>query len=172
MKKNTIITLVLFLFFSIGSSTIVFANVGFSEIWTVKGDKQTTKYDNFGWDETPWLYVKLSDAPGLFWNSSVTSDWLFDNALQGESDNDKNLRSYWLDLSTWDTARQPGEWTIEAAFTYSKTGYDTLTGSGFTTFNVNGPVVQAIPEPLSFALLITGGLIAFAATKLLKKKAV
>ncbi len=169
MKKKMIRMLALTAIFSLVSFNAVFAYT-FDEIWTVKNKNETAKTDTFTLtDPAPWLYVKLPTPPTtLFWKSSVSSDWLFGDSLQGESDSGlvSGKRSFWLQLSNWDSVKQLGTWTADANFTYYASNGTTIlkNGSGSTAFNVT-----AAPEPISSALFLIGGT-ALAAWQIRRKK--
>lgn len=145
MNKKLILSVYTFLTVLFLSSQ---AQAGFFEkFYTVSSSGSTIEKSDFRYDnETPFLYVKLSD-PGLSfkaaWWNDPSSDSYFTS--EGPSANQET----WLSLSNWDSVKEHGLWTINGSFLSAGAPLDSGTAS--YQFTVS-------PEPVSSALFIIGGL--------------
>ena len=117
--------------------------------YTVGSDGSTTLQSTFGWDETPYLYMKLPNAgfnfSSSFWHppsdpTPLTSDYF---ASEGPSSTGER----WLSLASWGSVKEAGDWTIDSNVFYWKDG---VTATDSTSFTVT-------PEPLAMTLFLLGG---------------
>ena len=111
--------------------------------YTTDSNGSTTAKSTFSLNETPWLYVKVSDAV-----KNITSTWWndpngnsYDASLPGSTATTK-----WLTLSDWNTVKTPGNWDINGSVFYRNGVCETAA----TKFTVT-------PEPISTALFLLGG---------------
>jgi hypothetical protein len=122
-----------------------------------------TQKDTFGWDEKPYLHMKLYDTtePIAGWTYGVTA-WVWNNLPSGEhlqavqtfSSVENDIWVTFTD-SYWNNIKQPGDWDI-LALAVNDTNSPWFPPErtlflGATTFHVN-------PEPVSTILFLTGGL--------------
>ena len=136
-----VISLMLALFAMAAFTANVFAD--FDEIYMVGSSGSTDSKTTFGWDKTPWLYLKL---PSAGWN--VTGSWWQDPLMTYyfEGSNPSTASERWLSLSDWATVRKIGDWNVNAIYFYANGASDT----GSTDFAV-------VPEPVSTILFLSGG---------------
>lgn len=147
--KKLILGLTIFLLF-----TTILANtasakksvVHFDAIYTTDAYRSTTPKTIFGWDETPWLYLRLPETSFNFtraWWESPTGD----RYLTGSIGYDQDI---WLTLGNhWYEVRELGDWDITARFIQKELCSRPICGRGSTSFTVT-------PEPISSILFIVG----------------
>ena len=111
--------------------------------YTVGSSGSTVAKGTFGFDETPFLYMKLPNDgfnfASSFWHAPSASTYF---ASQGPSSTDAR----WLSLASWGSVKEAGDWTIDSNVFYS-TG---LTATDSASFTVT-------PEPLAMVLFLVGG---------------
>lgn len=112
----------------------------------------------FGFDETPYLYMKLPDGgkvfTGSFWRDPDASIFYIstkNTGLDDERISDSGLglvsgRKRWITLADWDAVKKVGVWEVNSNYFY-KNGD---TGFGSASFTVQ-------PEPLAMTLFLIGG---------------
>ncbi len=127
------------------------AFAAFEEIYMVGGLGDTNPQTNFGWDDTPWLYLKLPDpAPatvGSWWyNPSFFPYQGFEVVCPQTTATDR-----WLAISNWEDVKAMGDWTVYGMHWYEAGTYTPSFDSKSTTFTVT-------PEPLGCSLFALGGL--------------
>ncbi len=178
MKKIVAVSLaILALHSSQAFAAVNWTNDATHAAFTVDGNGSTTAKTNFGWDETPWLYVLLpgysTDSPSLKANTTLLQDkWNFGDrtAVDGNANTSEaygatqtvsgDKLDFWVSPTNWTTIRQAGSWEIYDIFYQFKNGANlrqegAFTGnSGIVNFTVNGPTVT--PEPVSMALFGIG----------------
>jgi len=151
MKKTTLMIIAV-LFVMLAFTTPASADItDFLAIFTTDSYGSTTPKTSFGWNETPWLYVKLTSAA-----LNVTSSWWLNPSLNPlASVIESGARDeFWLTPvdqygnSIWDSIKALGTWTINAEAHFATIPMDKNTGS--TIFTVT-------PEPVSSALFLIGG---------------
>ncbi|HNQ50160.1 MAG TPA: PEP-CTERM sorting domain-containing protein [Candidatus Omnitrophota bacterium] len=141
----------------------------YARMWmtNAKGFEPAVSQTTFAFDEQPWLYIRFfgDAAPGDKIGGSLTSTmWTWDG---GESADKSFLKFYmgnkndiWIGFSEgyWKKNMQlAGDWTISAlSLLNDKTGI----GCGGNLEAFGGTVnfkVNAVPEPVSALLFLTGG---------------
>ena len=143
MKKTFLISL-LILFAS--SLLFVFpAYAGFNQYKIVGAMNDTNQKSDFGWDETPYLYVKFLDNGGGF--PDVGSFWRSPEATYSYL-SQHHVSETWLTLPDWNVIKKIGRWEVNSNYFYDETG---SSGAAFTSFNVS-------PEPMAVTLFLIGGL--------------
>ncbi|MBI4849909.1 MAG: PEP-CTERM sorting domain-containing protein [Nitrospirae bacterium] len=154
MKNRSFKVLIVAILFS----TILLANnifaspITFDAMYTVNSEGSTILKDTFNLTETPWVYLELPQT-----GQNITFAWwtgpdteCINNPLcfvTTGSNNDADGK-IWLSLPNWDSVKKTGTWTIEANSSLPPC----CLVEGTTSFTV----VQAVPEPSSFLLLLTG----------------
>lgn len=152
MCKKIIVTAGIACLSILVSLNSAFAISGFEEIFTTDSFESHTPKVNFGWNETPWLYLNLPsadfNASASFWNDPEGESFL----VSAFSNDDE----YWLSLDNgwdssgapvnWSEVRRMGQWNVYASFLYATGG----SGTGATNFTVT-------PEPISSILFLIGG---------------
>ena len=135
------------------AGTTAFAD-NYNQIFMTDANGSTTPKTNFGWNETPWLYVKLSEIA-----ESITSAWWTDpNGNKYKIFDAFSTDDIWLSPLNWSTIKKLGEWTITAV-SHLDSG---TVNQGRLSFTVT-------PEPVSSLLFILGGG-ALAGTKLMRSR--
>ena len=124
------------------------------------GNNSTEEKNDFGWDETPWLYTSLpgNDMHGItaLWKSADNNYYLtsFLGYAEEEWFSFDNGQAQGLSAG-WDSIKEPGEWHVNVAFMqFTESGPSTM--SGATTFTIE-PSVPVVPEPISSILFLVGG---------------
>ncbi len=150
-----VVSLALALF--ILAAVAVDAFAAFEELHMVGSEGSVVSKETFGWDETPWLYLKLPYA-----GFNVTGSWWQDplNKCSFEGSDPSISPVQWLSLSSWDTVKKLGNWSVNAIYFYGGGNFES--GAGSTGFAVT-------PEPVSTILFLTGGMI-LAVRKLRRKR--
>lgn len=124
------------------------------DTYTVDSSGSTVADNTFGFDETPFLYMKLtltdSGLTQSFWNAPGGASYFEMNGPNSDIER-------WQSLTDWNTRREPGEWTINSNVFYA----DGATGTSVANFTVT-------PEPLAMTLFFVGG--APIAASLIRKK--
>ena len=135
-------------------------------VYPVDSNGSTTERHTFGFDETPFIYIRLP-RPGVnitaaFWQDPATNIFL-------TSDGISSATEYWHSLDngvdsgnnpvTWHDVRKQGTWNVGAGYLYAS---DFSVDSKATSFTVT-------PEPASAALFIFGGLTLAAAARRKKR---
>lgn len=121
----------------------VFAD--FEEIKMFAEDKTTEKYI-FDFDETPWLYIKLTEESDNFIKTLWRAPSLEvhpEDTLPDETD------EWWISLTDWETEKEVGLWRISALL-YLVGTPDASDVDYSTSFTVT-------PEPMGCALFALGG---------------
>lgn len=138
MLNRMLLVIVFAVLVSIGN-----ANAGIESFYTTDAEGSATAKSNFGWNEKPWLYVKLSENA-----KHLTSTWW--NAPNGGSFDasigNSSATTHWLSLSNWASVKTIGTWTA-----YGNAFYNTgVISNASTNFSVT-------PEPISSGLFLLGG---------------
>lgn len=141
--------------------TCVFAEVDTFYMYMTQNTATTAqKTDAYGYNDLPHLFVHipnlniLTDKTNTFWFLSDFSsfDELFEIA---QEDTTGGVRNLWLTPANWFSGniRQAGDWGVQAKFFSAyPSGAPKLEGAGCTRFTIN-----AVPEPISSALFLLGG---------------
>ena len=150
MQSRKFTGTVVFLFFTIILTNSAFATyfATFDEMYMTGGNGSYESKTEFGWTETPWLYLKLPETglnlTGAVWESPDQDYYLTGDIGYGDE--------IWLSLgSYWDEIKTAGEWEIKAGFV--RPFSSPQAGFGSTSFSVALPHA---PEPVSSILFITG----------------
>jgi len=144
--SSTLVVAVLFVLLATSN-----ASAAFSEFKMVGSSGSTVEQTVFGWDETPYLYVKLPRV-GVY--ADIETDWFSPEASSYEADKAVVLpgilgsKSQWISLSNWNDVKQVGTWNVSGAYEYL---LPCSTGEGVASFVVT-------PEPVSLLLYGLGGL--------------
>ena len=138
MNKALLAGVVVFgIFLSINSA---FAAI--DSFYTTDSNGSSTPKSTFNLNETPWLYVKLSDTlrhiTSTWWNDPNGNS--YDASLPGS-----NATPQWLTLSDWNTVKTPGKWNVNGSLFY-KNGVCETAETNFTV----------TPEPISTTLFLLG----------------
>ncbi len=163
MKSKGITGLAIFLFFTIiltNSASASFFDY-FEEMYMTSGNGTTDRRTEFGWTDTPWLYLKLPNSGfnliNTLWKSPDKDNYVIrSKGYENE---------IWLSPGNyWDKIKEEGTWKIKAHFTspFSSphSGHET---AGFTVASA------IVPEPVSSILFIAGGAV-LACRRYLKKR--
>lgn len=143
---------VLFVFVLMGGA---YAQSNFDNLFMTDGFSSVTQKTSFGWDETPWLYMRLPH-PGMYLTEFVLtkhSGEEFFNSLTPRTDPRTDILNpeEWFQLNSWNDIKDEGEWHISARFFYPPSELQPPDeGFGTTSFTVT-------PEPISTFLFLTGG---------------
>jgi hypothetical protein len=128
------------------------------------GNVVTSSQANFGWNEQPWVYIQFYGNQGSnnIGGSLNGATWTWDGTPTDKSFfkfYSTNKNELWIGFSEsyWQNSmRQAGDWTVSAlSLLNDKTsgGCGNLKSFGDTVnFKVN-----AVPEPVSALLFLTGG---------------
>ncbi len=168
--KNKTIFLTLFvvvtaLFFSINA----FASPDYA-FYPVSGIGSTSPVYEFNSDQTPFIYANLTNALPpegfLIFKTNIDTNWKLGAALQDTVNvNGLQQAEFWFTSPNWSSIVQPGEWTVSGDATITDLfTKNTITRSPTTSFTVN-----AVPEPISSILFISGGSI-LAAKRLFRRR--
>jgi hypothetical protein len=117
-----------------------------------------TTRSSFSLEETPFLYVKLSEAL----TGSIKSFWAgLDDKIHTRSKSIKTTsgQEFWLSLVYWETDKQEGPWTVKGQLWSGTTLVDQLE-TGFVI----------TPEPGALMLYLIGGIPV--AVRILRRKVV
>ena len=119
------------------------AYAAIDSFYTTGNTGDSVQKSTFAWDETPWLYIKLSNSIKHF-----TSTWWNDPSGNSYDANlpTSNASTQWLSLPDWNSVKTTGKWEINGNAFYPKGASDSAT----TNFTVT-------PEPISSALFLLGG---------------
>ena len=154
MVKKTVVVLSAVLFTLIFSGNVFAA---FDNIYTTGTYGGTDIKTTFGWDEKPWLYLKLPTSADS--TNIIGSAWTSPSGVISSVGDTLSGRTIWLGFDTWNSIRTAGLWNVTANYSGYLGG---PSGSGTTTFTVT-------PEPVSMILFLFGGAALAAAYR--KKKA-
>lgn len=142
-RKLVLILAVLFMAFA-GNACANGTSGGFDEIYMTDHYGGTDERSTFGWDDKPWLYLKLP-AAGVAETNSTWTDPLGADSLTDE--NVSGLIEVWLGFDNWNEIRRAGLWHVNATYDFLYTSDPS--GSGACTFTVT-------PEPVSSVLFLLG----------------
>jgi hypothetical protein len=113
------------------------------DTYTVGSSGSTAAKDTFGFDETPFLYMKLPEDDfnfaSSFWHAPSSSTHF-------ASDGPSTTGERWISLTDWNNVKEVGDWTIDSNVFYSNGAAATSVASFTVT-----------PEPLAMALFFVGG---------------
>ncbi len=144
-KKSIIGLIIIFLFMAVLVTNNAFATTpipSFDEIYMTSQNGTTDIRTTYDLNETPWLYLKLTESSlnftGSWWNDP-------DNDVHFVSHGPTTDQKIWLSLD-WGNVKKVGQWDVNAFYSAANGTY----GSGDTHFTVT-------PEPISSLLFITGG---------------
>lgn len=118
----------------------------FDEFRMVDAAGSYTDKSSFGWNETPYLYIKRN-APvnlAIFWLSPENVSFFRPAQLNAD-----NSYEAWITLVNWEASKKAGEWKVKGF------GVRNPQDCATTSFMVTPTVT---PEPLSLALFGIGGL--------------
>ena len=130
------------------------AEFSFDEIKIVNSYGSIIGQDEFGFNETHWLYMKMS-KPGQV---TTESSWNLDVVVWNTTTTGPN-EERWITLSDWNS-NKVGAWDVTSTYLYPNGN----TGSDTTSFTVS-------PEPISMILFLFGGMSLAASLYRKKKKA-
>lgn len=160
MNKKLLLVLAFILSFGILSAgQNAFADFTQYTIVGAIGDKETNEKLVFGFNETPYLYMKLPDTgnvfTGSFWRDPDASISYVSTKNTGPeashiSASGSGLISgldRWITLSNWDTVKKVGEWEVNSNY------FHTNGSTGFSTASFT-----VTPEPIAMVLFVIGGL--------------
>lgn len=151
-----------FLLAAFACATNAFAvGLSFEELYPVADKFSTDEQTTFGWDEKPWIYVKLPDIgykfdiTGSFWRDpsedGSSSLHLANLIKRDNSDNEiwfSFKDNYWFGTKKSEGIREAGEWDINVcSLIFSKCFPQLL--SATTSLTV-------VPEPISSGLFLLG----------------
>jgi len=144
-----------------------FANVNYSQMFTVGSSGSTKPKASFSPNEKPTLYLKLPDTTYDFSFTETDWDWLGD---EGNSHSPAPVSQagsdIWVSFSDeqWTQFNREGEWHIDSISTLFDNGNFTSMVTGSTTYTVT-------PEPVSTVLFLSGfGAFALAGSKRRKRR--
>jgi hypothetical protein len=103
---------------------------------------ETTEKTVFGFDETPYLYLKLP-AEG---QASSVSFWQDPRGAPFYTAANGTDIERWISIADWNSVKKTGRWEVNSNYFYTNGD----TGSGSTSFTVT-------PEPLAVTLFLMGG---------------
>lgn len=139
--------------FCLGVYGNAFANGSYAEM--VEDTGSFVAQNSFGWNETPWLHLHISEqdaswyVSGTFWQGP-NSEYFFTGSNGVSEDIWLSLDSG-LDSSnnpvSWDTVKQLGDWTVDGTYVVVP---NFRTGNYSTSYTVT-------PEPISCVLFLLGG---------------
>jgi hypothetical protein len=147
--KNLVLSLAAALILSAFASNPAFAAWDrFEAIYMTDNATSTTPKLNqtFGWNETPYLYVKLrggADNLATYW--WTIGDWPNNiQVVQGHSDDE-----FYVNIANWHTPgiKKSGKWQVYTAGFYNDGSMYQESSAFFTV----------TPEPVSAALFLLGG---------------
>ncbi len=111
----------------------------------------------YGWDEQPWLFLKLKADSNSVESSTTNSNWKWSGSslsnnlvVNGTGNNLWNS----FDLTYWKNIRQLGTWTIDVDTTL----YNTVLGSSILYKSPTPISFNIVPEPASMILYVLGSL--------------
>jgi len=117
----------------------------FENVFMTNAQGSSTPQNTFGWNETPWLYVKLKGgADNLATNWWKIGDYAHNlQVVRGHSDSD-----WYISLANWHTSgiKRPGNWQVYIAGFFND-------GS---MYQENCAFFTVTPEPLSSTLFVLG----------------
>ncbi len=149
MKK--IISLFVLTILFVPAAFAVPAESNFPQFKTVDADGSTTVKNEFGWDETPWVYG-LTDAVSANRHAHVQTEWYFNSSLLGTANEDgpNQQNTFWFTPLNWNSIKQAGVWTVKGYFQVDDAPHTLFkSGADQHTFTVT-------PEPISMALFGLG----------------
>jgi len=168
ISKIAVLSLVALLLVG-GKAFAAFELNTYARMWmtNAKGVVPVASQTTFAFDEQPWLYIQFfGDIPGTdkIGSSFTDTQWTWDGGEVADKSFLKfylgNKNDLWIGFSEsyWKTNMQlAGDWTISAMSTLND-----ITGSGcggeLKSFgDVVNFKVNAVPEPVSALLFLTGG---------------
>jgi hypothetical protein len=125
------------------------ATLYFEEFRTVGALNSSISKTVFGWEDTPYLYVKLSAAGAASirstWLSPINKEYLRSKNLL----NSNTLTEFWLSPVSWQDKRALGNWSLSGGL------FETSTSKASLDSRVANFVIT--PEPASLLLFGIGG---------------
>jgi len=124
----------------------------------VSGMDSASPVSEFDYGKTPFLYVNLDGelpAEGFdLFNTTISTEWKFNGVLKDTVDREGlNQVEFRFASPNWTSIRQPGLWNVYGTFTIEDlVSHQILNCASSTSFTVN-----AVPEPVSTILFISGG---------------
>ena len=157
-KKKHITLIFIILLMTVFMSGNLYAE-GFT-LFSVGDNESTTLKNEFGWNETPWLYISLPEdgmhGTTALWKSADNNYYL--TSFLGDAEEE------WFSLDNgqavglsagWDSIKTPGVWNVNVvSMRFTESGPSTM--SEATSFTVASNVMVT-PEPVSSILFLAGG---------------
>ena len=129
MKKILFVIFLFGLFSAPSFAAVNWTNDATHAAYTVDSEGSTTSKSSFGWDETPWLYVKIPSYPSTSVTARSNRTYLSDNWNFGDRGSvEARLTSakiypltptvtgdgldFWVSPLNWTSIRQAGAWEI------------------------------------------------------------
>ncbi|MBI3617947.1 MAG: hypothetical protein HY210_07015 [Candidatus Omnitrophica bacterium] len=158
MNKKITATAILILALAAFAPNSFAAFAEYKMVGSFSGPNKYLEKSVFGFNETPYLYMKLPDGgkvfTGSFWRAPDASIFYistknFGPASDRISDSGSGLvlgKKRWITLEDWDSVKKVGTWEVSSNYFY-KNGD---TGYAKTSF-------MTTPEPLAMTLFLLGG---------------
>ena len=133
-------------------------------VTNAEGNVATSSQAAFGWNEQPWLYIKFYDPSSANPTSMNSITWTWDGTPTDKSFFKFYMGSnneIWLGFSQscWEnTVRKAGDWTISGlSLLNDRSCGDACSGQLKSFGDTVNFKVNAVPEPVSALLFLTGG---------------